>query len=293
MRRKIEALIQKWVFYNPWLEPLVWYKYYTPDARAPEVPISQRAQCHLQELRENGVTMLHGFESIAEHIERTYFPVIEGHAQQTPQSMEKISFGGRDDVTNTDNYRISFKDPVLAPLLLDPDVCGILYNYYQRQPFYREQPWVIRNALIADLPNAEFSRLEISAKFHTDCYRQITMMLLVSDLAETDTHLEYAVGSHRFRNTWKRYSYQDEAIAQQFPIMHCVGPKGTLIIMDAGSGFHRGTHKRGTVRKTLQCVITAGHYFPAQEQKMTVTDWPSFSHYPQHVRRMLEDLRLD
>ena len=286
-------MIQKWVFYNPWLEWFVWQKYYTPDPRTPEVPISERAQHHLRELRDSGVTLLHGFESIAEHMERTYFSVIDGRAKPTDQFMEKVRFGDRDDVTNTENYRISFKDSALAPLLLNPDICGILYNYYQRQQLYREQPWVIRNALSAELPFDEFSRLEVSAKFHTDCYRQITIMFLVNELTEADTHLEYAVGSHKFRNTWKRYTYKDETVTEQFPIRHCIGPKGTLILMDAGSGFHRGTHKKGSVRKTVQCVVTAGHYFPSPDQKMTVTDWPAFSSYPGHVRRMFDDLRLD
>src|SRR5688572_19005094 len=114
LRSRMEALIQKWVFYNPYLKDLIWYKYYTPDPRTPEVPISSRAQHHLRELRENGLTFLHGFESVAEHIERTYFSVIEGRAKQTDQHMEKVRFGERDDVTNTENYRISFKDPALA-----------------------------------------------------------------------------------------------------------------------------------------------------------------------------------
>ncbi len=119
------------------------------------------------------------------------------------------------------------------------------------------------------------------------------MMFLVNDLTENDTHLEYAVGSHKHRNPWKRFSYSDEAIARQYPIKSCVGPKGTLVILDVGSGFHRGAHRKGSVRKTLQCVITAGHYFPSREQKMMVSDWPAFAAYPDHVRRMLDDLRLD
>jgi hypothetical protein len=293
LRGRMEGWVQKWVFYNPWLQGYVWRKYYTPDARTPEVPISTRAQHHLRELREDGVTMVPGYEAVAEHIERTYFSVIDGKAQHAAQPMQRIRFGHRDDVTNTQNYQVSFKDPGLAPLLFDADVCAILYNYYQRQPFYREQPLVIRNALAADLPFEEFSKLEVSAKFHIDYYRQIAMMFLVSDVSESDTHLEYAVGSHKLRNTWSRFSYADEEISQRFPIKHCTGRKGTLIIMDAGSGFHRGVHRKGSVRKTLVTVVTAGHYFPAQNQKMTVQDWPALSGYPAHIRRMLDDLRLD
>jgi hypothetical protein len=292
-QRRKEELIQRWFFYNPLLQGIVWKKYYTPDAKVPEVSISARAQRHLDELRENGVTQIPGFETLADHLESTYFSVIDGRASKQDQSMEKVRLGDRDDVTNTQNYRVSFKDPGLAPLVLDRDISGILYNYYHRQPFFREQPWIIKNAQSADFSQDDLARLEISAKFHVDFYRQITMMLLVNDLTEADSHLEYAIGSHKLRNTWRRYSYDDEEIAKKFRIQHCVGARGTLIILDAGSGFHRGMHKKGTVRKTLQCLLTAGHYYPAPEQKMNVADWQALSSHPAHVRRMFEDLRLD
>lgn len=293
LQRKKETFIQRWFFYNPRLENLVWKKYYTPDPKTPEVPISARAQGYLEELRENGVTMIPGFEGVADHLESTYFSVMDGRAPKNGLAMEQIRLGARDDVTNTLNYRISYKDPGLAPLIFDKDVSGILYNYYQRQPLFREQPWVIRNALSADYPADEFAKLEISAKFHVDFYRQITMMLLVDDLTEADTHLEYAAGSHKLRNTWQRYAYTDAEVASRFPIRHCVGPKGTLIIMDAGSGFHRGMHKKGTVRKTLQCVLTTGHYYPSPDHKMTVKDWQALASQPAYIQRMYDDLRLD
>ncbi len=293
LTRKAETLIQKYVFYNPWLKPLVRYKYYRPDSRMPEVPISDRAKHYLNELRENGVTSIPGFDAVAHHIDNTYIAFMEGRVESVTQQFRKFSLGNRDDVTNTENYQVSFKDPGLTPVLLDPDVCGILYNYYRRQPLYREQPWVIRNALASDIPFEQFSKLEVSAKFHTDFYRQITLMLLVSDLTEADTHLEYAIGSHKYSNTWDRYAFEEESITRRFPIAHCVGKKGTLIIMDAGSGFHRGAHKPGSVRKTLQCVLTTGHYFPAPEQKMAVADWAELSTRPSHIRRMFDDLRTD
>jgi hypothetical protein len=293
LTQKMESFIQRRVFYNERLQGLVWRKYYSPNPRTPRVEISKQADRHLEELRDNGVTILHGFESVADHIEQTYFPVIEGRADHSSQPLEKVSHGERDDVSNSQHYRISFKDPGIAPLLFDSDVCGILYNYYQRQPYYRGQPYVIKNALARDVSFDQFSKLEVSAKFHTDFYRQIAMMFLVKDVAETDTHLEYAMGSHKVRHSWKRYTYDDSDVAKQYPIKHCVGPRGSLILMDAGSGLHRGAHKKGTVRKTMHCLVTTGHYYPEECEKMTVADWPALSSYPEHVRHIVDDLRTD
>lgn len=293
LSRKMESFIQRRFFYNERLQGLVWRKYYTPDAKIPRVEISAKAAKHLDELRDKGVTVLQGFESVADHIEQSYFSAIEGRANSSGQQMEKVSHGERDDVSNSEHYRISFKDPGIAPLLFNPDVCGILYNYYQRQPYYRGQPYVIKNALARDVSFEQFSKLEVSAKFHTDFYRQIAMMFLVKDVAETDTHLEYAMGSHKFRHSWKRYTYDDNDVAKKYPIKHCVGPKGSLILMDAGSGLHRGAHKKGTVRKTMHCLVTTGHYYPEECEKMSVADWPDLSGYSEHVRRMVDDLRID
>src|SRR5690242_14835797 len=106
LQRKKETFIQRWFFYNPRLENLVWKKYYTPDPKTPEVPISARAQGYLEELRENGVTMIPGFEGVADHLESTYFSVMDGRAPKNGLAMEQIRLGARDDVTNTLNYRI-------------------------------------------------------------------------------------------------------------------------------------------------------------------------------------------
>jgi hypothetical protein len=216
---------------------------------------------------------------------------MEGRKQSADQALEVIKLGPREEASGSMSCRVSYKDPDLAPLLFDADVCGILYNYYQRQPFYRQQPWVIKNALTAEMSLEEFSKLEVSAKFHVDCYRQITMMLLVNDLTVEDTHLQFAVGSHKFtRHSWDRYKYAEEDVLGRYPIFDAVGPKGTLIIMDAGSGLHRGLHKKGTVRKSLQVVVTTGHYYNLDEPKMTASDWPALARYPEHVRHLMDQL---
>lgn len=289
--KQVKGFIQKRFFYNEHLQGLVWKMYYTPDKHRPSVPISADAEKHLSELREKGITAIPGFGAVADHLESAYFSVMEGDKPRVPRPFEVITLGSRAEASNTINYRLFFNDPGLAPLVFNPDVCGILYNYYQRQPFYRQQPWAIKNAMAADTSQDEFSRAEVSAKFHIDCYRQITLMLLVNELSVNDTHLQFAVGSHKStHHPWDRYKHNDPDIARNYPIFDAVGPKGTLIIMDAGCGIHRGLHKRGSVRKTLQLVVTTGHYLNLEEPKMTTADWPLLNDYPDHVRHMMDRL---
>jgi len=289
--KQVKGFIHNRFFYNEHLQGLVWKMYYTPDKHRPGVPISAEAEKYLYELRENGITAVPGFEAVADHLDQTYFSIMGGDKPPLPRRFEVITLGSRAEASNTINYRLFFNDPGLAPLVFNPDVCGILYNYYQRQPFYRQQPWAIKNAMAADTPQDEFSRAEVSAKFHVDCYRQITLMLLVNELTVNDTHLQFAIGSHKFtRNPWDRYKYKDTDIVGKYPIFDAVGPKGTLIIMDAGCGIHRGLHKRGSVRKTLQLVVTTGHYINLEEPKMTSADQPALDNYPDHVRHIMDQL---
>jgi hypothetical protein len=289
--KRVKGFIQQRFFYNKYMQGLVWRMYYAPDKRSPQIAISPGAEKYLAELRENGISAIPGFASVADHIERTYFSVMDGRKQSADRPLEVVKLGAREEASGSVSCRVSFKDPDLAPLLFDSDVCGIIYNYYQRQPFYRQQPWVIKNALTAEMDFEEFTKHEVSAKFHVDCYRQIVLMLLVNDLTVEDTHLQFAIGSHKFtRHSWDRFKYADEEVLERYPIFDAVGPKGTLMIMDVGSGLHRGLHKKSTVRKTLQAVVTTGHYYNLDEPKMTTSDWPALARYPGHVRHMMDRL---
>lgn len=289
--RALKKFIQRWVFYNRPLQAFTWWKYYTPDAKRPQVPLTPHGTDRLNELIEEGITFLPArFVDVADHIERTYFSAIDGRPEEKSGALEMLDIGEREEATGSCSYRVSFKDPGLAPLVFDQDVCGILYNYYRRQPFYRQQPWVIRNAMKREIGGQEMSRLEVSSKYHIDYYRQITCQLFVNDLSVDDTHLQYASGSHKSKDhPWNRYKYTDEEIEKRYRIVDAVGPKGTLVIMDAGCGFHRGLHKTGTVRKTFQTVLTTGHYF-CDEPKVSAADWRDLGAKPDYIRRMMDKL---
>jgi len=280
--------IQKKIFYNEKLQDLTWALYYTPNPIRPSVPISTTAEKNLRELRERGVTIMPGFEAVADHIQKVYFDPLERRGRN---DVDFIDTGAREDISGTTNIRASYKDPGLAPMLFNPDVCGVLYNYYKRQPYYREQPWAVYNGRKDDMPLEEFYKTEVAAKYHTDFYRQITMMLIVNDLTIKDTHLQFAVGSHRGeRHPWNRFAYKEEDVEKRYKIFDCVGPKGSLIIMDAGAGLHRGFHVKGTVRKTLQAVVTTGHYFTEREGKMDVSDWPERHAFKDFARKMTDPI---
>jgi len=154
---------------------------------------------------------------------------------------------------------ISLKDPLLAPLIFDPDILGAIQNFYKRQPYYRNQPFVQISEFKGDRHSND---VDIQGKYHLDGLHQISFMLLLNDITVKDTHMQYALKSHkkiRVMAAVDRYGFPDESIEQKYQIVDLVGKKGTLFIFDAGAGFHRAVYKSGTTRKIFHSNITPGY----------------------------------
>ncbi len=287
----LRGFVNNRFFMNEHLQDFVWKFYYAPDKRCPSVPISAQAQTMLSELQEKGLVILPArLPELADYVDNEYFEVLERRKpRSSTQYLEEVATGKRGELTETVAGKLSFKDSVMAPLFFDADLCGLIYNYYQRQPYYRNQPFLSVSRIKDD------SKLsaEIQTKFHIDLYRQISFMLLVNDLTDKDTCLQYAIGSHQDRNKpWDRYSYADEDICARYKIVNGVGPKGTLLIFDAGCGYHRGNYKRNSTRKFVHTNITTGHYLSMDKKIDSVVGWRELNEYPDHVKRMVDKVAL-
>lgn len=289
IKQRFQSVIQRRIIYNERLQDLTWRHFYTPDRNTPSVSLSGKGQKHLAELREAGITLIPGYEAAADHVAKTYLPALDGCAVPEGLTFDRLEMGARAATTGTASGRVSYTDPGLRSLVFDETLAGILYNYYQRQPYYREHPRVIRNQMTKNPTPEALARAEVSSKFHIDCYRQISCMLLLGDLTENDTHLEYALRSHNERHPWNRYTYDEQSVLAKYEMLQAVGKRGTLIVMDAGAGLHRGVHKAGTSRKILHFNVTTGHYFSG-DPKIAPADLPDLSERPDHVRRMLDHL---
>jgi len=269
---------------------LIWAHYYKPDRKIPEVEIGDEAKTYCEELKNNGIVIMPGkYKSLAQHIKQTYFPYLEMNIQpDNGVFMDYINLGNRHDYTNSIYARISFKDEQIADFFLNPDLCGIIYNFYNRQPFHRIQPLVAINAV---KENSKTQK-EISSKFHTDLYHQITFMLLIEDLTEHDTHLQYAIGSHKgAAKPWDRYSYSDEQILNDYDIKDAIGPQGTLVIFDAGNGYHRGKMIPNSTRKYLFSVMTTGHYLVTSRDRIDSRNvFEKYKNYPKHAYNTLKEI---
>lgn len=231
--------------------------YLRPDHRYAPAVLSPSAKECIDSLEEMGLTRFSpSLPDIARYLDHSYFGPLERGEAPTPWIVE--DFNGRRDIETgqTLGCYLSFRDPKLAGLFLNPDLLGMLQRYYKRQPYYRNYPVI--NKIAFDSQH----RVDITGKFHRDGgWRQLSCMLLVTDVSLSDTHMEYAVGSHRSSmiKSLDRFSYDDKVIEDHFKLVPLIGPRGTLFVFDAGNGFHRACFKAGSVRKILHLNFTTGH----------------------------------
>ncbi len=269
--------------------------YLTPNFFKPLVKLSEESRDHLLELREKGITQVNGrFRPVAEYINEKYVSWLEDYQTGKP-GRKKMPFIHEVELDPTwataverpFMAKISFVDPVLRDLFFAPDLSAILYNFFKRQIYHRNYPIIFRTRYEGKYPENP------QGKFHKDGgLGQISFMLLLNDLTMEDTHMEYALGSHRkwasFRDM-DRFSYPEKRVEDQFEIYHCLGEMGTLFIFDASHGFHRATYKLHTERTVLHLNITTGSSLRS-ERFDTRSQFDFLAEQPHFVRHMMDKI---
>jgi hypothetical protein len=272
-----------------------------PNPLQPKLDMSARAQGWLQALKQDGIVKIENepdFLKVANYLDDTYFGPMEREPEKYLGRKEPhFPFGDeRRFVWDTNEQRfvvggteiscsVSFLDEGCAPIYLNEDLIKVLTAYYGRQPYYRNQPLLQKVALRPG------QKALGNGHFHVDHLFQISFMLLVTDVTEKDTHMEYCVGANR-RNMLKEgieIPYQQcEIMAKDYPIVRCTGKKGTLFVFDT-SGFHRANYLADSTRKMLHLNITTGHNLGKFIDRRSA--FSALDQAPTHVQRMFRFLR--
>lgn len=248
---------RKFLSLNHYFTRLSTKRFLKPDEKIPKVQLlNNDIEVYSDTLKKNGVIKISGlFIDEANYIEKEYFSKLENDDNITQwyknNKNERSAKNGR-----VVNLNISFNDQNLKKLFFNEDLLGIVYNYYKRQPYYRNLPALTKVAF------TEKHGIDIQGKFHLDGgMNQISFMLLVNDITESDTHMQYALGANRYKVPFDidRFSWKDDMIMKKFKIYDLVGKKGDIFIFDAGNGYHRAVYKKDSVRKILHLNLTTGH----------------------------------
>ena len=258
---------------QPSLRKFLWSRYMTRRPGYEPIALTNEGPGYLRELQERGIfRCTRSFSAVSDYIKQQYFG--GEHALPVGSKLREVGL--------TVSHSVTLADRRLHEILFDPELCAVVANYYGRQPFYRDNPTVHRSEF------GPQSRLDVSGVFHSDGYRQISFMLLLNDLSDTDTHMQYAVGSHRRQQpTYDRSEIDQAAVARSFEIANLTGPKGTLYVFDT-EGLHRGEYFPGSIRDIFHTNINTG-VIPFTDEKYAslgeIFDQPDS--LPRYIRDMV------
>jgi hypothetical protein len=253
---------------------LAWRHYVSPVPAYQPASLSPAAEAYVERLRQDGIVALdRNFADLADYVRDRYFAASFELPPDSPLRANGLQI----------SHSVSLADTRLHDVLFDPEICAVVCNYYGRQAYYRDNPTVHKER------TARGSKPLISGVFHSDSYRQISFVLLLGDLTEADTHMEYAVGSHRHRQpSYDRAQIDQDAVSREFKLAHVVGRKGTLYIFDT-EGLHRGAYHRDASREIVHVNVTPGAW-PFTDHKYDALDsiFPDPAGVPTYVRAFVD-----
>jgi hypothetical protein len=182
----------------------------------------------------------------------------------------------------------SFLHPKLFSFFTNPRLISLVSEYYGRQAYYRNLPVFTQTSVPDNYAT------DPTYKFHVDYgLRQVSLMMLLSDVTESDTHMQYALKSHLDRLPQSmvedRFSYSDEIVEKKYSLLPLIGKRGTLFIFDAGNGLHRAFPKPNSHRRILHMNLTSGHY-KLRQTKLGEPLRKAIAGLPAHVQRAFEKL---
>ena len=205
----------------------------------------------------NGVVKInYDFSEFADYLMSNYMNKIL-NKEKTPIDIFTASTSQIDKEENgliVSNY-LSLLDPKIVNFILNDKLKEVLEAYYGREYFLRNNPTL--QQIIAKKENWGTS------VYHNDRFHQVSLMLLLSDLKENDTYMEYLCGTHKLKFYETLHPEPDQSKFNE-KIKKCnnrfklIGKKGTAFLFDS-IGIHRTIFKLNNVRNILHLNFTTGH----------------------------------
>jgi hypothetical protein len=162
---------------------------------------------------------------------------------------------------------LSLNDPKIINFITSQKISNIIYSYLGRHFFLRNNPTV--NQIVAKKDNWGTSII------HNDRFHQISLMLLLENITEADTHMEYLAKTHKLNifddlHPYPNSSQIKEKIKKTDKRIKLIGKKGTVFLFDS-IGLHRTVLKKNTSRTIFHLNFTAGHnLYPFLDEKIKV-----------------------
>jgi len=221
----------------------------------------------LEFLVENGVVKInYDFSEFADYIFYNYTDRILNN-----KKIEQDVYSDNNDSNEngtTLQVDLSLNDKTIVDFILNDKIFDILFSYYGREYFLRNNPTL--QQIIAKKENWA------SSIYHHDRFHQVSLMLLLTDLTEDDSHMEYLCGTQKLKfYEWLHLEYDHPNLHEK--VKKCknrfklIGKKGTAFLFDS-IGIHRSLWKLNTERNVLFLNFTAGHNLYAfKDQELIIS----------------------
>lgn len=218
---------------------------------------------YLKQLKQNGFCVIQKekFRLAAERIKDKYFETEFADFSESVDLFETLDT----PVNRIGNYsrKVSFKPEEISSVVFDETVTRVLKSYVPNSR-YREQP-LLELYRFENPGEATRDIGPYAVSMHSDFYRQVNVMLLLTDISEADTCTEYAVGSNS-RNVFMQgnnisYPHSNKIIEEgKYVIKQITGKAGDLVLMDT-TGIHRVRVASDSCRALMVAVANPGFPF--------------------------------
>lgn len=139
-----------------------------------------------------------------------------------------------------DNCTVPFEDDFVSKLYNDYGIIELVSAYYGRQAKFREEAHIVIDEMTKYKHNPPPSDI-----FHSDSFRQVSVMILLNDITSNDIHMEYCEKSHLTQQqSYVRQYINQEQVRKSFNVKSLTGSRGSCYIFDT-EGLHRGLYKEG------------------------------------------------
>ena len=169
------------------------------------------------------------------------------------------------DNTRNNTIHLDLNSNIVKFVIKDLKILEFLSEYYGASAYLRENPTI--SCLVKNDPKLHQKPSRI---FHSDGYRQVSLMMLLNDIDDTNIHMEYCLSSHKKQQlTYDRRRLNQEAISKTFEKFHLTGRKGSLFIFDT-EGFHKGTYNLDKGKPEDYRIIMHANFHPGIYKKIAI-----------------------
>ena len=209
----------------------------------------------VSELSERGVIKINeNFFDFANYISNEYTKKILSNKKTQISIFNKKEYMDQMNANSIYCY-LPLGDKKITNFVLNKEITGILNFFFGKRCYLRDDPVLART----HTPSEQVGK----GKFHVDRFMQLSVMLLLEDLNEDSTHMEYLVGSHKYITSSLILQKNSEECAKimrkkKFNVYKLTGKKGDAFLFNS-IGIHSAIFVEGTTKTILHLNYTNGH----------------------------------